>query len=235
MVEKKAISKANRYSVASGKQDLKDFEHVPQGREEAYEFMGTRVGYPNSDYGNMDRALTFLDNYVRQIPKMGKKYHVGNTRVPALVGIANAIYDKLEGKPYDADDRRFIRNATKFRTRLLRSVKRLEEANSEMKKSPNKTMAEMGVAPQYNINELIGIAKRLEEQIEHRRRKSSSGLERGVTSIIAIAGVLGGIFFLSSNITGNAIANVSQNSSNILGIVLLVVGLVAGFFWIKNK
>ena len=51
----------------------------------------------------------------------------------------------------------------------------------------------------------------------------------------AILGILGGIFFLSSNITGNAIANVSQSSGNILGAVLLVVGLVAGFFWVKKK
>ncbi len=56
-----------------------------------------------------------------------------------------------------------------------------------------------------------------------------------VSSVIAIAGVLGGLFFLSSNITGNAIANVSQSSSNVLGAVLLVVGLVAGFFWVKKK
>ncbi len=58
---------------------------------------------------------------------------------------------------------------------------------------------------------------------------------RGLEKTLAIAGVLSGLFFLSSNITGNAIANVSQSSGNILGAVLLVVGLVAGFFWVKRK
>jgi hypothetical protein len=67
------------------------------------------------------------------------------------------------------------------------------------------------------------------------REQSEGGLGKAVTSVIVIAGVLGGIFFLSTNITGNAIANVSQNSSNVLGAVLLVVGLVAGFFWVKKK
>lgn len=65
--------------------------------------------------------------------------------------------------------------------------------------------------------------------------KNKKDLTSRVASVIAIAGVLSGLFFLSSNITGNAIANVSQSSSNVLGAVLLVVGLVAGFFWVKGK
>jgi len=64
--------------------------------------------------------------------------------------------------------------------------------------------------------------------------RGSSGLEKA-TATASIVGVLGGIFFLSTNITGNVIANVSQSSGNILGAVLLVVGLVAGFFWVKKK
>ena len=51
---------------------------------------------------------------------------------------------------------------------------------------------------------------------------------------VAILGVLGGIFFLSTNITGNSIANIGQGFGNILGTVLLFIGLVAGFFWLKS-
>jgi hypothetical protein len=49
----------------------------------------------------------------------------------------------------------------------------------------------------------------------------------------SITGIIGGIFFLSSNITGNAIG--SSAISHWIGAVLLVVGLVAGFFWLKSK
>jgi len=73
-----------------------------------------------------------------------------------------------------------------------------------------------------------------EERLEELRKKKSDLTSR-LSSVIAIAGVLGGLFFLSTNITGNAIANVSQSSGNILGAVLLVIGLVAGFFWVKKK
>jgi hypothetical protein len=61
------------------------------------------------------------------------------------------------------------------------------------------------------------------------------GLEQKVTSVVAIAGFLGSLFFIGSNVTGNAIADLSTNTTSRVGGVLLVVGLVAGFFWIKNK
>jgi len=72
-------------------------------------------------------------------------------------------------------------------------------------------------------------------QIPRETTYGNSGLSSLFSSVIAIAGILGGIFFLSSNITGNTIANVSQSSGNILGAGLLIVGLIAGFFWIKDK
>ena len=63
------------------------------------------------------------------------------------------------------------------------------------------------------------------------RKKPTGGLE----GTFAIAGVLGGLFFLSPNLTGNAIANVNIQNSSILGASLLIVGLVAGFFLLKSK
>jgi len=52
---------------------------------------------------------------------------------------------------------------------------------------------------------------------------------------MAVVGLVSGIFFLSPNITGNAIANLSDNTSSWIGAALIFVGLVAGFFWIKNR
>ncbi len=53
--------------------------------------------------------------------------------------------------------------------------------------------------------------------------------------VMAVVGLVSGIFFLSPNITGNAIANLSDNTSSWIGAALIFVGLVAGFFWIKNR
>lgn len=58
-------------------------------------------------------------------------------------------------------------------------------------------------------------------------------LKRGY-SVATIIAVLGGIFFLSSNITGNAIADLTTKTTSFLGAGLIIVGLVAGFFWLKR-
>jgi hypothetical protein len=52
---------------------------------------------------------------------------------------------------------------------------------------------------------------------------------------IMIVGFLGAIFFLSSNITGFAVSNMTSNSSNIAGVVFLLVGLVGAFFYVRRK
>ena len=73
-------------------------------------------------------------------------------------------------------------------------------------------------------------ADRIRKILEKRQR----GLEKTAIAT-AIIGLVGGLFFLSSNITGNAIANVNVQNSSIIGAILLVVGLVAGFFYLKRK
>ncbi|GEM_PF-3254890 len=70
---------------------------------------------------------------------------------------------------------------------------------------------------------------------EKAKREKGKDLGDKLTSIIAIAGLGGSIFFLSNNITGNAIANLTTKTTSFLGAGLLIVGLVAGFFWINKK
>lgn len=65
--------------------------------------------------------------------------------------------------------------------------------------------------------------------------KVGSVFPRPVSSVIAIAGILGGIFFLSSNITGNAIADLTIKTTSFLGAGSLIIGLVAGLFLLKKN
>ncbi|MBS3085846.1 hypothetical protein J4225_04135 [Candidatus Pacearchaeota archaeon] len=75
-------------------------------------------------------------------------------------------------------------------------------------------------------------AKKLREKAERKK----SGVEGRVTSsIITIVGIGVGIFFLSSNITWKAIANLSTKTTSFLGMVLLIVGLIALVSWVKRK
>ena len=62
----------------------------------------------------------------------------------------------------------------------------------------------------------------------------SGGLEK-TFSIIGIGGIVLSLFFLSPNLTGNAIANLTTKTSSIIGAGLFIVGLVGSYFWFKKK
>jgi hypothetical protein len=62
----------------------------------------------------------------------------------------------------------------------------------------------------------------------------STTLEKTVATA-SIAGVLSGLFFLSAKITGNAIGNQSLQSSSVIGVILIILGVIAGYLWMKNR
>lgn len=61
--------------------------------------------------------------------------------------------------------------------------------------------------------------------------EKKGGLEKAA---VAIIGLLGGVFFLSSNLTGNVIG-ASQTSLNWIGGVLFIMGLVGAFAYFRKK
>jgi F0F1-type ATP synthase assembly protein I len=78
------------------------------------------------------------------------------------------------------------------------------------------------------------LGEELHAELKQEAQKKKS-LEQRLSAIIGIGGFLGSIFFLGSSVTGNAIGNLGKSSSSWLGIGLLVIGLIAGFFWLKNR
>lgn len=112
-----------------------------------------------------------------------------------------------------------IQTTPKRKKVVARIIKKLEEI---MRKSPDKGQQ------RYIARYALQIRK--ENGIEAR----SQGLENAVKGLIVI-GILGGLFFLFPNVTGNTIGNISCFSSNILGVIFLVLGLVGSYFLIRKK
>jgi len=77
---------------------------------------------------------------------------------------------------------------------------------------------------------LIGKEAGIEAGIEARK-----SLEHKVTSAVTIGSLATLILFISSNITGNAIADLTVKTSSSIGIVLLAIALISGFFWLRNR
>lgn len=55
-----------------------------------------------------------------------------------------------------------------------------------------------------------------------------------VSLIIPISSIILGLFFLSPNLTGNTIANLTNQTTNIIAGALFVIGIIACYFLIKK-
>jgi len=70
-------------------------------------------------------------------------------------------------------------------------------------------------------------------EVKGHLKRDRSGLEKSLV-ISVIIGLVFGILFLDTNLTGNVIG-LSSSASYLVGGILFLVGIVASFFWIKNK
>lgn len=70
---------------------------------------------------------------------------------------------------------------------------------------------------------------------ERGRKQGGRRLEKLTKVVISIAGIIAGLFFLSINITGNVIGNLTNSASNFIGLGFLIIGLIAGFSWLKIR
>lgn len=82
-----------------------------------------------------------------------------------------------------------------------------------------------------NEKRLLRQAKEMEEDLEAKIKGSSS--KNPLKAAVILIGILGGIFFLSPNITGNVIGNLNSPTSNAIGGILMIIGIIAAFFYLK--
>lgn len=75
--------------------------------------------------------------------------------------------------------------------------------------------------------------KRVAYLLRYQSKQNGKGLEKTL-AITSVLGLIGGIFFYATRLTGNVIG-ISTQTSSLIGVGLLIVGLIAGFAWIKLK
>lgn len=62
-------------------------------------------------------------------------------------------------------------------------------------------------------------------------RERESNIEGLLPAIVGGVGLIAGLFFLSPNITGNVVGNLTQNNSNWIGVIALVMGILGFYVW----
>lgn len=104
---------------------------------------------------------------------------------------------------------------------------------TEFSHEGKKELAEQHYNMAYKAYREAGRLKRiLSGQIKPMSKPSKLETAAATTAIV---GVLAGIFFLSPNATGNVIGILNKTSSNWIGGVLFLIGLVGAFAYFKRK
>ena len=101
------------------------------------------------------------------------------------------------------------------------------------------TFPKYGVHPnELLVSKIRGRIYQLTTTTNPRAQRKRSGIESIINKsgkALSILGILGGIIFLSSNITGNVVANITKTTSNWIGGILFAVGLTGLYIYFKKK
>lgn len=101
-------------------------------------------------------------------------------------------------------------------------------------------------AKPYGFTDAIGVLRNLERYAsnvekskisENKRHGRQSQLEDIVASVVALASTFAGLFFMSGNITGYAVAGsqAAEPTFSLVGLAIFVVGFMGVFLFFKRK
>ena len=73
----------------------------------------------------------------------------------------------------------------------------------------------------------------IEDFIEKTYVKKQEAVKSTI-AVLGVAGIIAGLFFLSPNLTGNVIGNLTNSTSNYTGIILIALGVLGVYFYKKK-
>lgn len=196
------------------------------------EYRGTyeTVGYDSRDHTKKQQIYE---------PKEGKKYarnsvslglakkviEVAKTDldIKGKVVVAGLDYDRASGSPW-----------TRYESggRYVNGERQERLPHGQYKR---KTESDYREYSKHRIKEFKERGREIGRELKREREQKKRNLEGLVALVVGIIGSLSSLLFLSSSITGNAIADLSVRSSSLIGTGLLAIGSVAGFFWLRNR
>ena len=168
--------------------------------------------------GNDSLAIKFYEEQARNF----------YTDEPIEIEDAARLYHKhgLLGKAFELySEREYYDKAGEIAEEMGDSnsaIKMYKEAIKNLESKPEKVRNEKKISL-------------FKEKIKKLDNKKPDGLASRLDLSILVLMGLGGVFFLSSNLTGNVISSATQFDYNIIGAILFISGIVGSFLWFKNS
>lgn len=181
--------------------------------------------------------LPYLDNYEKKFVsylmradenRIAGRYQDSMNDLEKAAEVLHIAESTVRGTPWD--DKTYSAKKLKM---IQDRIKRTEET---AERDSRYFMSGEKIDKSRVTNEI----RRLEEYLKREKfkpKEETTGLEKAFRVPVLILSILGlalGLFFLSSNITGNVISNLTTTSSGIIGALLFIAGLIAVFFLVKR-
>ena len=158
------------------------------------------------DYCRVVHLTKFPESYLASIIKEGLKYNYG------MLSATARWWGNEKEVDYFSDDFRFSGEGTHA---VVMDVPNDEiRLHDNISKSP-------GIVPKKYLVGIIDVSdkgKKLE----------------GILKPLSVFAIASSILIVSTNITGNAVANLTKTYSNILGAIIFLLGLLGLFYSIKK-
>jgi len=199
----------------------------------------TREDFENEEreeqIGEKERKQRSIDD----IYDVGKRAHIAEEYLDSAMDLSDALFQTR--KRYYSPEKVietavFLQDLYETAYQSGIKPKYIDEQVKERYRplrSPSRSYAlpNLGRMGGKEIRRIINKAIEMQERDVRKKRLESEA----VTVTIIFGMILSGLFFLSSNITGNVIGNLANSTSNIIGGILFAGGLVTLFFLTKRK
>jgi len=120
----------------------------------------------------------------------------------------------------------------------VEDAKRVESSSSKLREREGPVLELYKELPLELLKRAIERYKETGHSFEARILRGYLGEKSGLEHTSGIASIFlltASIIFLSPNITGNIISNLSQQTSTLLGIILFIIGLILAFNYFRKS
>ena len=208
----------------------KDYKEKQESKQRYEEF---KKGY---DIESLKQGPTIHE---RDIKKKGKKILIAKERKYANVDSKEDVWEEItpqeKGKALKQASF-YMSQAAKPRnidplSYVLAGAKLYEALGVG-----NRASVKRRLLKSYEKNPEPEYAKEVESFLKRNpARKEGKGLEKKFIPVIAGISIVASLFFLSPNITGNVIGNLTKNDSSVVGVTLFVLGIIGFFAYFRKK
>jgi len=225
------------------KSDLQRYIQAVNGKPRiSKEEINKRLKTSASDY-EKSRILSEVLNPLTQVLRVGFLKPAEEAKSAISVRDAFDLYKEL-AQIYE-QNQNFREAQTNYamasliakKARANETAKNLYNKTREMEKLSGARGTGQGYAP-TNEEIIRDYENARTELVLERRGIKPKSLESNVEAVASIIGVVGGLLFLSSSLTGNVQLSPGASAFNWrlwLGIALILIGIVFGWFWMKRK